>query len=29
LNRVNFGTPYLRILEDFALGQHSKLVELC
>jgi hypothetical protein len=26
---VNFRALYLRILEDFALGQYSKLVEPC
>jgi hypothetical protein len=26
---VNFGTLYLFIHGDFALGQYSKLVELC
>jgi hypothetical protein len=29
LNGVNFGAPYLKILGDFALGQHSKFEELC
>jgi hypothetical protein len=29
LNGINFGALYLKILENFALDQYSKLVELC
>jgi hypothetical protein len=29
LNRVNFRALYLYVHEYFALGQYSKLVELC
>jgi hypothetical protein len=29
MNGADFGALHLRILEDFALGQYSKLVELC
>jgi hypothetical protein len=28
LNRAHFGALHLRILEDFALSQYSKLAEL-
>jgi hypothetical protein len=29
LNRADFGALHLRILEDFANSQYSKLIELC